>query len=366
MIDSLTRTFQGREVRIREHDDDVWLHGKDTCRAVGLASNTQAADHALASLAGDERTKIAIEVEGSGALAGQTHEDEQIFVNEPGMYRLVFRSQDPMAEKFRRWAFHEVFPEIRETGTYVPVSDDIPSRAQLPDYSISHYVTRSDVYTRVEDVVERLFDRRYTSHIPAGMMAAQEDLPEIETRDGEHELDFWVSLEGLSFWLFKAKRQGTTAFAEDYIPQVREMARNMRLAGGQTGTTAPDTTHLSDESEALIEEMEERIGRMQTTGGGGQKLQEVNDQLDSIQSEIGTPRPAYMDWDRSDKREEINHLVNHDVKRYWELYRRVGRYTGTDPRDEADGDASSVLKGVSDNTLDWILYFADQMYSGGS
>ena len=41
-----------------------------------------------------------------------------IFVNESGMYALIFGSQLPAAKKFKRWVTSEVLPSIRETGSY--------------------------------------------------------------------------------------------------------------------------------------------------------------------------------------------------------------------------------------------------------
>ena len=44
-------------------------------------------------------------------------------ISEPGLYRLVMRSRKPEAKEFRRWVTHEVLPQIRKTGGYVPVTD---------------------------------------------------------------------------------------------------------------------------------------------------------------------------------------------------------------------------------------------------
>lgn len=40
------------------------------------------------------------------------------YLTEPGIYRLIFRSNKPEAERFRRWVFHEVLPAIRQTGRF--------------------------------------------------------------------------------------------------------------------------------------------------------------------------------------------------------------------------------------------------------
>lgn len=42
-----------------------------------------------------------------------------LFVNEPNLYRLVFRSNKPEAQKFANWVYSEVLPTIRKTGSYM-------------------------------------------------------------------------------------------------------------------------------------------------------------------------------------------------------------------------------------------------------
>ena len=44
-------------------------------------------------------------------------------ISEPGLYRLVMRSRKPEAKEFQRWVTHEVLPQIRRTGGYIPTSD---------------------------------------------------------------------------------------------------------------------------------------------------------------------------------------------------------------------------------------------------
>ena len=50
-----------------------------------------------------------------GTLGGS---QSVIVVSEPGVYRLVFRSRKPEAERFKRWLAHEVLPQIRKTGRF--------------------------------------------------------------------------------------------------------------------------------------------------------------------------------------------------------------------------------------------------------
>ena len=43
---------------------------------------------------------------------------ELTFINEPNLYRVIFRSNKAEAVKFQDWIFEEVIPAIRKTGSY--------------------------------------------------------------------------------------------------------------------------------------------------------------------------------------------------------------------------------------------------------
>ena len=47
-----------------------------------------------------------------------------ILVIEPGLYKLILRSDKPEAKTFQRWVTHEVLPRIRKTGGYIPVGEE--------------------------------------------------------------------------------------------------------------------------------------------------------------------------------------------------------------------------------------------------
>ena len=44
------------------------------------------------------------------------------FINEPNLYRLIFRSNKPQAQAFADWVYSEVLPSIRKTGGYGTIS----------------------------------------------------------------------------------------------------------------------------------------------------------------------------------------------------------------------------------------------------
>lgn len=100
--------FEDQLVRIVANDDEPWFVGADVCEVLSLKNSRQV----LSSLDDDER-----DVRSMDTLGGP---QEMIVVSEAGVYRLVFRSRKPQAERFKRWLAHEVLPQLRKTGAYAP------------------------------------------------------------------------------------------------------------------------------------------------------------------------------------------------------------------------------------------------------
>ncbi len=44
----------------------------------------------------------------------------EVFITEPGLYRIISRDSTPASKLFQRWIFHEVIPSVRKHGTYPP------------------------------------------------------------------------------------------------------------------------------------------------------------------------------------------------------------------------------------------------------
>lgn len=122
-------------VRVTEIDGEPWFVGRDVCRALGIQNESQA----LARLDEDER---ATHLMGTPTAKGVANTDplsnrqEMIVISEPGVYRLVFSSRKPIAERFKRWLAHEVIPAIRMTGSYRPHLD-APDAEIIPPSPVS-------------------------------------------------------------------------------------------------------------------------------------------------------------------------------------------------------------------------------------
>ena len=88
-------------------DFDPWFVAVDLCRALDIQNVRQN----LANFPDDEKGVSTIYTLGGP--------QKMLVVSEAGLYRLIFMSRKPEAEKFKRWVFHEVLPSIRKYGYYL-------------------------------------------------------------------------------------------------------------------------------------------------------------------------------------------------------------------------------------------------------
>lgn len=119
------RNDQFGEIRTLEENGAVLFCGSDVAKALGYTNPSKAlSDHCK----GDITNRYPI-VDALGRT------QEAIFIRESDLYRLVFSSKLPAAEKFTDWVSEEVLPTIRKTGgyvndesafvnTYLPFADD--------------------------------------------------------------------------------------------------------------------------------------------------------------------------------------------------------------------------------------------------
>lgn len=101
--------FRGTSLRtLTDEAGEPWFVAKDVCDILGHSNVSMALDR----LDDDERSKFNLGRQG-----------ETNIVNEAGLYSLVLGSRKPEAHEFKRWVTHEVLPQIRRTGGYIPTTD---------------------------------------------------------------------------------------------------------------------------------------------------------------------------------------------------------------------------------------------------
>ena len=90
---------------------EAWLVAVDVCNALEIKNSRDA----VSRLKANEKMTVDISDGHSGKRGGA---QKLSLVNEPGLYRLIFTSRKPEAEKFQDWVYHDVLPSIRKTGSY--------------------------------------------------------------------------------------------------------------------------------------------------------------------------------------------------------------------------------------------------------
>lgn len=115
---------------IIKEDGFVWFVAKDVCDVLELQNSRQA----IAVLDDDEKG-----VSNTYTLGGN---QKLSIISESGLYALIFKSRKPEAKKFRKWVTSEVLPQIRRTGTYMPVqhgsSQELPPAPDHVDPAPAH------------------------------------------------------------------------------------------------------------------------------------------------------------------------------------------------------------------------------------
>lgn len=100
--------FEGTKIRmVGTAERPEWI-AVDVCQVLGIAEP----QNVLRYFKQSERGRCLLDTSGQSR--------EYLTVTEPGLYRLIFKSRKPEAERFREFVYHKVLPSIREHGCYPP------------------------------------------------------------------------------------------------------------------------------------------------------------------------------------------------------------------------------------------------------
>lgn len=111
------------EFRTAEVNGETWFCLTDICRPLGIK-----AYHCRERLK-DDGIVSTDTVDSTGRKA------QMLFVDEGNLYRAIFQSRKPEAERFMDWVTEEVLPAIHKTGGYsarpMSVAENLAAQAQL-------------------------------------------------------------------------------------------------------------------------------------------------------------------------------------------------------------------------------------------
>lgn len=112
-----------KEVRTAIHEDgSIWFCLPDVANVLEISRSSDLLQVAKPAFVKNEthKNRGTLDPKGVVKLSTPTKGGSQqvTFVNEPNLYRVIFRSNKDEAVKFQNWVFDEVLPTIRKTGQY--------------------------------------------------------------------------------------------------------------------------------------------------------------------------------------------------------------------------------------------------------
>lgn len=181
--DATMRTLTGQ-------NGEPWFSGQDVCNILGTGTN-----HLREYLDEDEITNIRT------TDIGQNGGKAPVFVNEPGLYKLIMRSRKPEAKEFQRWVTHEVLPTIRKHGIYA-TETTIDQILANPDFGIrlltdlkEERAKRVEAENHVKELASKAKALDDFTNVPDTLLVrdAAKLLSNAGTPIGEKELREWLS-----------------------------------------------------------------------------------------------------------------------------------------------------------------------------
>ena len=118
-IERMEKLFENKKlnvsVRTAEDRGQVFLCAKDVAESLGYKKPR----NAVGALVWNEN-KVILDASRTRPELGRqwNFKPNTIFLTEPCVYQLIFKSNIPSAREFQRWVFKEVLPSIRKTGSY--------------------------------------------------------------------------------------------------------------------------------------------------------------------------------------------------------------------------------------------------------
>lgn len=143
--------------------DQIWFAGKDVAIALGHTNPERAIREYV-----DEEDKLVTDTITTFGVKAMT------YINEPGVYSLIFASQTEGAKKFKHWVTHEVLPSIRKQGYYSLFSDEetleiitqkialgLEAPSNLPIAKRPSFADKLNKQTLKQDAIEAIRAKRY-------------------------------------------------------------------------------------------------------------------------------------------------------------------------------------------------------------
>lgn len=131
------------EIRAIIQNNEPWFVAKDVCEMLDIDTT--------------QTRRLTDKQKGLHTIQTPGGAQQMVIVNEAGLYKLIFTSRKPEAEKFTEWVTSDVLPTIRKHGIYA-TDNVIDQILNNPDFGIEL------LQTLKEERAKRL-EAEHTNHI---------------------------------------------------------------------------------------------------------------------------------------------------------------------------------------------------------
>ncbi|MGW7677850.1 Bro-N domain-containing protein [Shewanella sp. S23-S33] len=112
------------DIRTCEYEDILYISLKDVLITLNRENRELDENHISKSMSGILKSQLSsLEVDEYimiPALDPVHEEDKEIFVTQPGLYRVLSSDKSKAGKKFQKWLYHEVIPSLTKHGFYPP------------------------------------------------------------------------------------------------------------------------------------------------------------------------------------------------------------------------------------------------------
>lgn len=109
-------TYNNKSVRIVGTNEDPWFCGRDVCEILEYEKYRDVLMNNVESE--NKKSFKELVVQFNWTTKFTYNDGKATYINEEGLYSLIFACKLPLAKLFKKWVMKEVLPSIRKTGQY--------------------------------------------------------------------------------------------------------------------------------------------------------------------------------------------------------------------------------------------------------
>jgi prophage antirepressor-like protein len=128
--------LQSKVSIILDENNTAWFKGGDVAKILGYGNSREA----MKKHVDMEDKKKMNELMASRNVTPLNSQPHTTYINESGLYSLIFGSKLETAKKFKRWVTNEVLPSIRETGSYTVKKEVDDNQLKLREIQYKEYL----------------------------------------------------------------------------------------------------------------------------------------------------------------------------------------------------------------------------------